>query len=99
MTANSQQFEAHRKHDDGVLDVVDHRLYPLGTLWASYSLDSTPTAIRVQFEKHHGYPPDVVVRSGPLLLAGPLRPANRDAAACRVVAGEQACTPEASHAD
>ena len=41
--------------------------------WQAYTLDTTEDQARALFAERHGYAPAEVVRSGSILLAGPVR--------------------------
>jgi hypothetical protein len=44
----------------------------LNYIWHGFTLDTDPDQARALFEKRHGYPPAEVVKSGCVLLVGPI---------------------------
>jgi hypothetical protein len=56
-----------------IVEGVPCKVFIMDHIWSAYSPDSTPAAMCACFTKRHGYPPDYIIRSGPSLLAGPIR--------------------------
>ena len=58
--------------------------------WQAYTLDTGHDRVQTLFEARHGYPPAEVLRSGPILLAGPIGENGHDRPACLRVRASRA---------